>query len=416
MAVAKRLTTGTLILLAGLAAFPVQAENWPCWRGPRGDGSSLETNVPLHWSATNNIAWKTPIPGRGHGSPIVWGDRIFLLTAIEGEQQRCVVCVDRSNGKLVWLRTVAQSPLEPKHKLNNYASSTPATDGNLVYVTFLDKDKMLVAAYDFTGRQQWLVRPGDFFSKHGFCSSPVLFKDKIIVNGDHDGESYIVALDRQTGKTLWKIDRENKTRSYCTPLIRELDGRTQMILSGNKCVASYDPNNGKRHWIIDGPTEQMVASMVYNEKADMLFYTGGFPQYHILGIKPNGTGNVTQTHVAWLTTKGASYVPSPVSIGDYFVIVNEPGMLTCHQAADGNVLWSERVRGTYHASLVTAGGLVYVLSDLGVMTVVKPGPQFQAVATNELDEKCFASPAISNGRLFLRGDQHLFSIGGHPAR
>jgi len=387
------------------------AENWPCWRGPRGDGSSIEAKAPLHWSSTNNIDWKTVIPGRGHGSPIVWGDRIFLLTTIEDQAQRCVVCVNRATGKIIWQRTVVTSPLEPKHKLNSFASSTPATDGQFVYVTFLDKDKMLVAAYDFAGNQKWLVRPGPFSSKHGFCSSPALFKDKVIINGDHDGDSYIVALDRQTGKTLWKIERENHTRSYCTPLIRTLAGRTQMILSGNKCVASYDPNTGKRHWIIDGPTEQMVASMVYNEKADMIFYTGGFPQYHILGIRPNGTGNVTKTHIAWLTTKGASYVPSPVSIGDYFVIVNEPGILTCHQAADGNVLWSERLRGTYHPSLVTAGGLVYCLSDLGVMAIVKPGPTFEVVATNELDEKFSASPAISDGRIYLRGDQHLFCIG-----
>lgn len=414
MALDKRLTkTTVLILLAGLASLPVQAENWPCWRGPRGDGSSAEASVPLQWSSTNNIVWKTAIPGRGHGSPIVWGDRIFLLTAIEDQEQRRVVCVNRTTGRIAWQRTVLVSPLERKHTLNSFASSTPATDGTLVYVTFLDKEEMVVAAYDFAGNQKWIVRPGPFASKHGFCSSPVLFKDKVIINGDHDGDSYIVALDRQTGKTLWKIDRENKTRSYCTPIIRELAGKTQMILSGSKCVASYDPNTGQRHWIIDGPTEQMVASMVYNEKADMLCYTGGFPKFHVLGIKPDGQGNVTQTHEAWRSTHHPSYVPAPVSIGEHFVVISDTGTVSCYQARDGQLLWSERLEAE-HASLVTAGNLIYCLADSGLTTVLKDGPEFQVVAHNELGEKCFASPAISDGQLFLRSDNHLFCIGARP--
>src|SRR5258706_720198 len=196
-----------LMALIALLPLSAHAENWPCWRGPRGDGSSVESNVPVHWSATSNVVWKTEIPGRGHSSPIVWGDRIFLLTAIEDKLERTVVCLDRKSGAILWQRVVITTPLEGKHRLNGFASSTPATDGKLVYVSFLDKAEMVVAAYDFAGNQKWLVRPGAFSSVHGFCSSPVLFKDKVIVNGDHDGDSYIVALDRNAGKTLWKIQR-----------------------------------------------------------------------------------------------------------------------------------------------------------------------------------------------------------------
>src|SRR6185436_9910759 len=159
-------------------------------------------------------------------------------------------------------------------------------------VTFLDGSEMVVAAFDFQGEQKWLVRPGPFSSMHGFCSSPILYRDKLIVNGDHDGESYIVALARRDGRTLWKTPRENKTRSYCVPLIRELSGRTQMILSGDKSIASYDPNNGKLHWFLNGPTEQYVASLVYNPKADLLFMTGGFPEHHLLGLRHNGSGTI----------------------------------------------------------------------------------------------------------------------------
>ena len=398
------------MLLAVTLPFTAQAENWPAWRGPRLDGTSRETAVPVHWSATSNVVWKAALPGNGHASPIVWEDRVFTIACLPQTEERVLLCLDRKSGKILWQETVVRSPLERKHSLNSHASSTPATDGRLVYVAFLDGRQMLVAAYDFSGKQQWLVRPGAFASMHGFCSSPILFQNKVIVNGDHDGDSYLVALNRDTGGTVWKTPRENHTRSYCVPLIRELAGRTQMILSGDKCVASYDPNTGSRHWIIDGPTEQFVASVVYNDRAGLLFVTGGFPDHHILAVRPDGRGNITGTHIQWRTNKGVSYVPSPISEGDWFLVVSDGGVAHCFEAATGRIAWQERM-GEHHASLVSAGGLVYFLNDNGVMNVVKPEPQFERVAKNELGEKTFASPAISQGQMFLRGDKNLFCIG-----
>ena len=395
--------------LASLTHF-TYAENWPCWRGPRLDGTSHEKNIPFHWSATSNVVWKTALPGVGHASPIVWDDKIFTVTCLPETQDRVLLCLDRKTGKLLWQQTVLKSPLERKHQLNSHASSTPATDGHLVYVAFLDRKEMVVAACDVNGRQKWLVRPGPFASMHGFCSSPILFKDKVIVNGDHDGDSYLVALSRADGKILWKTSRENQTRSYCVPLIRELAGHTQMVLSGDKCVASYDPNNGKRHWLIDGPTEQFVASLVYSARAGLLFMTGGFPDHHLLAIKPDGLGNVTDTKIVWRTNKGVAYVPSPIVEGDYFLIVSDSGVAHCFEAVTGKLLWQERM-GEHHASLVSAEGLVYFLNDNGVMNVVKPGPEFVRVAQNEIGEKTFASPAISQGQVFLRGENTLFCIG-----
>src|SRR5437762_18469 len=175
------------------------AENWPAWRGPRGDGTSLESLVPVHWSAASHIAWKTELPGNGHASPIVWGDRVFTETALLDSQDRVLLCIDRATGKFLWQKAVVHSPLEKKHSLNSYASSTPAADGKQVYLAFLDRNEMVVAAYDLAGNRRWLVRPGPFASMHGFCSSPILFEDKIIVNGDHDGDSYLLALSRETG-------------------------------------------------------------------------------------------------------------------------------------------------------------------------------------------------------------------------
>ena len=407
-----------LLLLLGVAVagtFPwmARAENWPNWRGPRLDGTSVETTVPVHWSGTSNVLWKTDLPGNGHASPIVWGDRVFTVAVLAADEARVLLCLKRDTGKPMWQTTVVRSPLERKHTLNSHASSTPATDGSRIYVAFLDRREMVVAAYDFEGRQTWLVRPGEFSSMHGFCSSPILFEDKVIVNGDHDGESYIVALDRRSGKTLWKVPRENKTRSYCVPLIRELSGRTQMILSGDKCVASYDPRTGRRHWIIDGPTEQFVASVVYNERADLLFVTGGYPDHHILAVRPDGAGNITGTDkIVWRTNRGVAYVPSPISEGDYFLVVSDSGVAHCFNAKSGKLAWQERM-GEHHASLVSANGLVYFLNDNGVTHVVRPGPAYELVARNELGEKTFASPAVSEGRLFLRGDRHLFCIQGN---
>ncbi len=409
---------------------PAAAEDWPGWRGPRGDGSSLEKDVPTRWHGPTgkNIAWKTPIPGRGHASPIVSGERIFVVTCAEETGERLLVCLDRPSGKILWRQTVLTAKLEKKHRLNNYASSTPATDGKLVYVSFLEADppdgtpagertsqfatpgNMFVAAYDFEGHRQWTARPGRFSSRHGYCSSPILFKHMVIVNGDHDGNGYLVALDRATGKTVWKRPRVNNTRSYCAPIIRQIDGRTQMVLSGTKCVASYDPHDGSRHWIIDGPTEQYVASLVYN--GELLFLTAGFPTFHIMGIRPDGRGNVTHTHVVWHTTKGCSYVPSPIigGGGKYFLVVSDIGIASCFEAATGERYWMQRIGPHYSASLVEAEGLVHFLCDDGTTTIVRPGKEFDVVAENKLGENCYASPAISGGRIYLRAEGNLYCI------
>ncbi|MHC4229708.1 MAG: outer membrane protein assembly factor BamB family protein [Planctomycetota bacterium] len=384
-------------------------ENWPAWRGPRGDGTSLEKNVPVEWSTTENVLWKVPIPGKGHASPIVWGDRIFVVTAVEEQQQRVLLCLDRADGKVIWRRVVLEAPFEKLHTLNSRASSTPATDGEKVYVSFLDSDKMFVAAYDLDGNEVWAVRPGVFSSRHGYCSSPILWKDKVLVNGDHDGPAYLVALNRDTGKTIWKTPRPNMTRSYCTPIIRHIDGRNQMILSGSLCVASYDPDTGTQHWIIDGPTEQYVASLVYN--GELLFMTCGFPDHFIQAIRPDGRGNVTKTHVAWQKDKDCSYVPSPIAVGPYFLVVSDTGVATCFEAASGKSQWRERLGPHFSSSIVAANGLAYFLSDKGVMTIVRPGPKFEVVVRNDIGEDMRASPAISDGQMFLRGVKNLYCIG-----
>ncbi len=405
----RRILACVLSLFLSVAA--AHGENWPGWRGPRGDGSSQDPGLPTRWGPEENVAWRVAVPGKGHASPVIWDDRIFIATCLEDARQRLLVCYDRTTGQERWRRVVLEAPLEDKHVLNSFASSTPATDGKFVYVTFLDQAEMVVAAYDFAGEPQWMVRPGGFSSKHGYCSCPVLFEDLVIVNGDHDGDAYIVGLDKSDGHIRWKTDREHKTRSYVTPIIREIDGRTQMILSGSKCVASYDPRNGARHWIIDGPTEQFVASVVYNGELELLFLTAGFPELHMMAVRPDGSGNVTDTHIVWRTKKGASYVPSPVAVGNYFLVVSDGGVASCFDAPSGKRLWMERIGTHYSSSPIVARGLVYFTSDEGHTTLIRPGEKLAIVAENDLGEYAYASPAATHGQLIFRGERHLIAIG-----
>ena len=407
----------------------VSAENWPGWRGPRGDGTSLEKNVPVSWDGAegNNVAWKVEIPGEGHASPTVWGDRVFLVSCLPDSKERVLISLDRHTGNQLWQKTVVESPLESKHSLNSFASSTPTTDGKLVYVAFLKVDghtvpapnvgkprpitpgEMVVAAYDFEGNQRWMTKPGEFISAHGFCSCPVIFEDLLIVNGDHDGDSYVVALNRATGDMVWKTPRRHKTRSYVTPIIREIDGKQQMVFSGSKCIVSMDPYTGKMLWNVEGPTEQYAASMVYdNEK---FYMAAGFPTHHVMAVRPDGQGDVTESHVVWHTQEVKCYVPSPVLVDKYLIVADDRGTANCFETTKGERLWQGRMGSHFSASLVTAGGLVYFQADDGTTRVVKPGPDMEIVSENELGERSYASPAISNGQLFIRGEKHLFCIG-----
>jgi outer membrane protein assembly factor BamB len=403
----------SLALFVLALAASVQAEEWPGWRGPRGDGTSTETGLPIHWSRTENVRWKTNIPGKGHSSPIVWGDRVFVTTCVESEGKRLLLCLDRNTGTVLWERLVLTATLEKKHNLNSYASATPATDGQHVWVAFEERQTMQVACYDFQGNKAWQQSPGEFHSQHGFCSSPVLYKDLVILNGDQDAVAYIVALDRATGAERWRADRPNRTRSYCPPLLIDAAGKKQLVLSGSKCVASYDPDTGKQIWLLDGPTEQFVASQVYQD--GLVFLTTGFPEFHLMGIHPDGEGNITGSrHIAWhhgnVGSAGASYVPSPIAFEHYFFVVADVGFLHCLDTKTGTRLWRERLGPHHSASPVSAGGYLYFVDDEGTTFVIKPGPRCQVVAQNRLEERCSASPAVAHGQLFLRTLEHLYCI------
>ena len=400
-----------LAVVISIIQSPVLGENWPGWRGPRGDGTSLETDVPTKWSGSDNVVWKSPLPGMGHSSPIIWGDRIFLTTALAETKDRVLLCLDRRTGKILWQQTVINAPLEDKQPENSYASSTPVTDGEKVYVAFLDGKEVVVAAYDFSGQRKWLARPGRFDSKWGFCHSPVLLNGKLLIACCGRTSGFIASLDCLDGKTVWHVVPQRFAQAFSSPLVRRMAGREQMIVLTNSVIKSYNPNDGAVLWTSDGPSTEFVATPVFNEKASLLLCSTSWPTRILVALRPDGEGNVTKQKVAWQTKAGAPYVPSPIAASDYFLTSSAKSELYCFEAASGRIMWKQENVGVHHASPVTANGLVYFLNDDGVMRVVKARPKFELVARNELGEETYASPAISRGQIFLRSFSSLYCIG-----
>ena len=407
----RRISLAVCLVLL-LSVVSVHAEDWPQWRGPRGDGTSTETNLPLKWSTTENVAWKVALPGRGYSSPTIWGDRIFLTTCLENQDpvKHVTLCLDRHNGKVLWEHTLPMKLPKLIHKRNSHASSTVATDGKHAYVTFLDAPRFIVGCYAFDGKLVWQKSPGEFHSKHGFCSAPTLYKDFVILNGDQDDPAaYIVALDKTTGEEKWRAKRSG-TRSYTPPVVFDVHGKKQLVFSGSHGVDSYNPDDGKLIWHMDGPTEQYVASLIYHN--DVLFMTYGFPKLGVMGINPDGTGNITKTHILYNEPKGGGYVPSPIARGDYFFNVNDNGIATCRECKTGKLMWLERLGQRLHSASATGwGDYIYFPDNDGNTYVIKASPTFELVAKNVTGEEINASISISRGQLFLRDMKYLYCIG-----
>lgn len=394
-----------------LSSILANAQNWPNWRGPNGDGTSVETNLPTKWDSVTNVVWKSPVPGVGYSSPIIWGNKLFTATALPDSQERVLLCYDSKKGDLLWQKTVLKTDLETKHRDNSYASGTPATDGKLIYVSFLDGEDVVVAAYNFAGNQVWLQRPGKFSSPHGFSCSPALFEDKVIINGNSKGDgTFLAALSKTDGEVIWKVVHENPAHSFCTPIFRDMAGKMQMIFGGNKQISSYNPDDGSQYWFVNGPSEDFCSSPVFNEKNGLVIMSSAWPQRILMAIKPDGSGDVTNSHVVWQTKEGAVYVPSPICTDDYLYTTMTNGKVYCIEVATGKIQWIEEW-GKQYSSPVLADDLLYMPNDEGVITVTKPGPVLKLISKNSIGERMNASPAISNGKIYLRGDKHLYCIG-----
>jgi outer membrane protein assembly factor BamB len=387
------------------------AADWPWWRGPAHNGKSRDLQVVTTWGPRDNVVWKTKVPGRGHSSPIICGEHVFLTTADEQVQKQLLLSFDRKTGKSLWSTMVHEGGFLRKYPKNSHASATPACDGVRVYSAFINRDGLYITAASLRGKILWQKKAGDFRSEHGYGSSPVFYKSLVIVNGDNLKGSFIAALDRQTGKVAWRTERKTTGRhgSYATPVVATLSGKPQLIQTGMGEVTSYDPATGKLIWSCEGPAEVTACTAACSDR--LVFATGGYPEKELLAIRADGKGDVTNTHIAWRTGKGVTYVPSPLYHDGCLFVVNDGGVATCFQGKTGRQIWAGRLGGGFSSSPVLVGGLLYASNETGRTFVLKTGRKFEVVARNDLDGRILATPAVCGGRIFLRTESSLYCLG-----
>ena len=391
----------------------VVAQDWPMWRGPECSGISQETHVPTTWSDTENIAWKTKIPGRGLSSPIVVGNGVFLTSCLTENKDRVLLRIDRDRGEIEWQTVVHRGPVENQHKFNTSASSTPASDGTRIYCVFVDDEKMIVAALDMQGEVLWKVSPGSFFSKHGFAASPVLCKQGLLINGHQDGNAFVVLLDPIDGHEVWRYKPDVELRSFSTPLVigsaNANDLPTQIILCGSNRTLSLDPDRGTVLWHAEGPTEKVVCTPSVGH--GMVYAFGGSPETKAFSVRLGGTGDVSETHIGWRRERAMPYVPSPLLYGNYMHVIDDAGVYTCLDPVSGDVLTQKRRGGNTYSSPVGIDDKVYLFEDSGRCTVIENGSEYQVIAVNDLNEIVQTTPAVAYGSLFVRGEENLWRIG-----
>lgn len=401
------------LILAAAACLPVNAENWPLFRGPRGDGTSLATNIPTRWSQTENVVWKTAIPGEGHSSPTFWEDSIFLTSAFPSSGERVLMRVNAETGEIEWRRNLFTAPRESMHRENNSASSTPVTDGSLVFTSFQNGNRVDLRAYDFSGREVWAIQPLQFEGEHGYSYTPVIHGDLLLFDCRQEGEAAILGLDKRTGREVWRATPQRKRISHIPPLVIHDGAKHQMVVSGSDETASYNPLTGEQHWRVDGPSDVSVAGLVYGE--GMVFVTSGYPARGRMAIQVDGRGDVTETHVKWHLRRQASYVPSPVYKDGHVYTVMDEGMMFCINLESGEPVWDQRLGGRYRASLILVEDKIHATNDRGVTTIFEATPEgYREVAKNELDEFVYTTPAVTHGRLFMRTGENLYCFGANP--
>lgn len=431
-----------LLVVAIASAVPAAAraagENWPQWRGPGGQGVSTEQQLPTEWGPDKNIAWKTLLPGSGHSSPIVWGDRIFLTSAFEGEvvpgakavthmmegkewvhpssvagdrkHTLKVMALDAKSGKLLWEQTAFEGAVfDARHDRSSFAAPTAATDGQMVFAYFGPEG---LYAYDFSGKLVWKSVVRFPTLGLGTGTSPVLFQDLVIIQRDEDEgrNSAIVAYDKRTGKEIWKTKRAIQI-SWGTPALVEAGGRTELVTNGTELVIAYDPATGKELWQTKGVDSNAIHTPLVGH--GLVIMTAGYPAKKVIAIRPGAVGD--DKRVAWEYSKGTGYVLSNILYGDYLYLLTDNGIVTCLDPKTGVVKYEGGrvpVPARFMGSPVAFAGYVAMTSEDGDTFMLKAGPAHEITRTNSVDEPVYSSPAIANGRIYIRGQKHLFAIGG----
>lgn len=424
----------SLVMVA--AATTLSAENWPQWRGPGSQGISTEPNIPTEWSSTKNIAWKAELPS-GHSSPIVWNDRIFVTAAVEGEvvagakavghtvdgqvwihpdsvaadrkHALKVLALDAQSGKILWERTAHDGTVyDARHRRSSFAGPTAVTDGRLVYAYFGPEG---LYAFDFSGRLVWKVV--DHFKTLGLGTgtSPVLFQNLVIIQRDEDEgkSSTIVAYDKESGRQVWQTARPVQI-SWSTPVLVAASNRSELVTNASELAIAYDPATGKELWRTKGVESNAIHTPLVGK--GLVVVTAGFPEKKVIAIR---AGTVPEDkRVAWTYAKGTGYVVSNILYGDYVYLLTDTGIVTCLDAASGAVQFEgprPPVASHFMGSPIAFGGLIAMTSEEGDTFMIKAGPKPEVVGTNSLDEPVYSSPAVANGRIYIRGEKHLFAIG-----
>ena len=407
------------ILIAFFASLAPASANWPDWRGPTGEGHSEATGLPLHWSETQNIVWKTSIHDLGYSSPVVWDNQVWITTATKKGETLYAVCVDLTSGRIIHDVEVFH-PERPQriHRNNSYATPSAVVEKGSVYVHYGSHGTACLDTK--TGEVVW--RRDDLNCNHlqGPVSSPILYEDLLILSLEGTDVQFVVALDKKTGKNVWRYDRPRELyenieplyllKSYHTPLVVEVNGTPQLINNGAMLVTGHEPRTGKELWRVlyrdDNPISRIVSG-------HGLFFinSGGSPgATHLLAVRQGGVGDVTESHVVWKMTKDVPHESSPVLVGDLLYLLSDRGVLICKQATTGHTVWSERLEGQYGASLLYADNRIYISSKQGKTIVIEPGLTFRVLAVNELDGFLGASPAVAGKSLLLRTKTHLYRI------
>lgn len=391
--------------------FTAVAEDWPEFRGPTGQGHSTERNLPTEWSATKNIAWKQPVPGSGWSSPVVVAKRIYLTTAVpngDGQSLRAL-CLAAASGKILWNTELFAKPVGKAHKKNSQASPTPIVSGGRLYVHFGPQG---TACLDLDGKILWRNDSLDYPPVHGNGGSPALVDDNLIFSCDAASDPFVVALDKNTGKVRWKVNRATTAKkkfSFSTPLLITANGQKQIISPGSGVVCGLDPTSGKELWRARyGEGYSVIPRPVFGH--GLIFISTGYDKPNALAIRPGKSGDVTDSAIAWTLTKGAPHTPSALLVGAELYLVSDGGIASCLDAKTGNVHWQERVEGNFSASPVLADGKIYLQSEEGVGVVLQPGKEFKVISRNALNERTLASYAISDGAIFIRSAQNLYRI------
>jgi len=391
----------------------VSAENWSRFRGPGGAGISNEKGFPVTWTA-NDYKWKTPLPGLGHSSACVWGDHVFITSALDAGRVRLVFDINAETGEILWSDRLTSRTHE-KHQLNSYASATPASDGQRVYVMFSTNEDFQVRAYDFKGQRVWQQNIGAFYNRHGHgCgTSPIVYRDLVIVASQHDGPSSIVGLDAATGKVRWKSDRKVGLTAHSTPVVLERDGKTPQLFFSNTGdgISSLDPRNGKLVWRAAAVfTSRAVNSPVVAGNLVLAIAGGGGKGKQMAAISVDQAGDVPAEKAAWIRDRNLPYVPTPLAFGKYLYLWADNGVVTCVESATGKDIWMQRVGGKYWASPICLDGRLYNITADGEVVVLATGPKYQLLGKTRIGEPFHGTPAVSNGRMFLRGFKNLYCL------